>query len=184
MTTTKTQLTMPNLSIKDELSLRMTNENLRQTLKLKAGEIPPPPPVPAPSASELCPMDRKPYAPMPPVTDPRWNIWTIGNLGEVERGLTTVLLREVLARADGIRNVHIKKRGKASRAKLVEVVHDASGPSSGWGLGHPPRTRCSGGGAGSGRRVADCASTRLFILTSPLSKRRRRSRGNWIWPWS
>jgi hypothetical protein len=103
----------------------MTNENLRRTLKLKAWEVPPPPPVPAPSASELCPLDRKPYAPMPPVIDPRWNIWTIGNLGEVERGLTTALLREVLARADGVRNVHIKKRGKDSRAKLVEEVHDA-----------------------------------------------------------
>jgi len=43
-------------------------------------------------------------------------------LQEVERGLTTALLREVLARADVVRSEPVRKRGKASRAKLVDDV--------------------------------------------------------------
>jgi len=114
---------MTNLSIEDERQINNTNEYLRTALGLRRWVIHDTTPGPASGVSVVpCSTGRIPYTPIPPVTDSRWDIWTVGNLDEVKRGLTAALLREVLGRADAVLHQPRKSRSKVPRAALIDEV--------------------------------------------------------------
>ena len=109
--------------MEDERQINNTNEYLRTVLGLRRWVIRDAAPGPSSGVTVVpCSAGRMPYTPIPPVTDPRWNIWMVGNLDEVKWGLMTALLREVLVRSDAVLHPPRKSRSKVPRAALIDEV--------------------------------------------------------------
>jgi hypothetical protein len=109
--------------MEDERQINNSNEYFRTVLGLRRWVVHDSSSGPASGVSVVhCSTGRMPYTPIPPVTDPRWNIWTVGNLGEVKQGFTTALLREVLGRADAVLHQPRKSRSKVPMAVLIDEV--------------------------------------------------------------
>ncbi|KAI5842800.1 hypothetical protein BZA05DRAFT_448924 [Tricharina praecox] len=114
---------------------KQTQEHIRTTLKLRYWEVPATVPSVAGGSSVAGssvagsspppqPAAPQPYAPLPPATDPRWNIWTVGNLDGTGtgKGVTVPVLIEVLKRAEVALGIPVRGRRKDARAALVAEV--------------------------------------------------------------